>query len=502
VAQPAKRSSTTVTYAVLVAAFIAYSLLQSLVSPVLPEIQHDLHTNQSTVTWVLTVYLLSAAVFTPILGRVGDIIGKEKMFVVALGALSVGSVIAALAPNIEVLIFARAVQGIGGAMFPLGFGIVRDEFPRERVAGVVGVLAAVMGVGGGFGIVLAGPIVEAFNYHWLFWFPLMIVGPCTIAAFFFVPPSPVRTPSRVNWLGAVLLSAWLITLLVGVSEAPEWGWFSTKVLGLLVAAIIFFIVWIYAELHTAHPVIDMKLMRQPIIWRTNAVTALFGVSMFAVWAFLPQFVQTPRAIGYGFGSSITEAGLILLPASIMMLVVGPVSAALGRRFSQRDVLAVGAALTVVSFGLIALPVHQLIVLYISTTIMGAGIGLAFATLSSIVVAAVPATQTGVANGMNTNIRTIGGAVGAAVLSSIITARMRPNGYPDESGYTHGWIVMAVLAAISVGVALTIPRVLHRPETESLPAPAETVTIASVRVISPAPAPASASASASALSEGV
>jgi hypothetical protein len=115
---------------------------------------------------------------------------------------------------------------------------------------------------------------------------------------------------------------------------------------------------------------------------------------------------------------------------------------------------------------------------------------------------VPATQTGVANGMNTNIRTIGGAVGAAVLSSIITARMRPNGYPDESGYTHGWIVMAVLAAISVGVALTIPRVLHRPETESLPAPAETVTIASVRVISPAPAPASASASASALSEGV
>src|SRR4051794_22331062 len=180
------------TFAVLAAGVGAYSLLQSFVTPVLSPIQHDLHTTQSTVTWVLTAYLLSASVFTPIVGRVGDRVGKAKMFVATLGALAVGSLLAAVATSIWLLIFARAVQGIGGGVLPLAFGIVRDEFPGRKVSGAVGFLAALTAVGGGIGVVLAGPIVHALNYHWLFWIPFIMVMLSGVAARLVVPESPVR----------------------------------------------------------------------------------------------------------------------------------------------------------------------------------------------------------------------------------------------------------------------------------------------------------------------
>src|SRR5580700_5095096 len=152
----------------------AFALLQSLVIPVLTTVQHELHTTQSTVTWVLTAYLLSASIMTPILGRVGDMTGKKRVFVGTLVALAVGSLLAAVATSIGVMIVARVIQGLAGGMLPVAFGIIRDEFPKEKVTGAVGILASLTAVGAGLGIVLAGPIVNLLDYHWLFWLPMIL----------------------------------------------------------------------------------------------------------------------------------------------------------------------------------------------------------------------------------------------------------------------------------------------------------------------------------------
>ena len=450
------RASYRATFTVLLLGVSAYALLQSLVLPVLPTIQHDLHTSQSVVTWVLTAYLLSASIFTPILGRVGDMVGKERMLVVTLSALALGSVMAGLSQSIGLLIFARAVQGIGGAVLPLSFGIIRDEFPATRVATGVGIVAAMAAVGGGAGIVLAGPIVSHLNYHWLFWIPLGITMLAAVSAHLFVPESPVRTPGRVNLLAAVLLSGWLVALLLGVSQAPSWGWGSSAVVGLIVLAVVLGAVWIAVESRSRQPLIDMKMMRVPAVWTNNLVAFLFGLGMYSVMAFLPEFLQTPRSAGYGFGADIIQSGLFLLPLTVTMFLFGLLSGRIAAAIGSKSAVIIGSFFSSGAYLILAFAHRQAWEIYAASTLLGVGLGLAFSAMSNLIVQAVPPSQTGVASGMNANIRTIGGAIGAAVMSSIVTSELLADKLPAAAGYTKGFAFLAGITVVAIIAAAFIP----------------------------------------------
>ncbi|GIG87125.1 MFS transporter [Plantactinospora endophytica] len=488
--RPASRR---LTFAVLAAGAGFFAMLQSLISPVLPTIQHDLHTSQNTVTWVLTAYLLSASIFTPIFGRIGDLVGKERMLVVSLLAIAAGSLLAALAPNIGVLLLARVVQGVGGAVFPLSFGIIRDEFPADRMPSAVGAMSAIIAVGGGLGVVTAGPIVAALDYRWLFWIPLVVVAATAVAAYLLVPESPVRSTGRISWPGTVLLSGWLVALLLGVSKAPVWGWESGRVLGLLALGLAGLVAWVLVESRSANPLIDMRMMRHPGVWTTNLVALLYGAAMFAIYAFLPQFVQTPTSAGYGFGASITSAGLLMLPMLVTMFVAGLVSGRLEPRFSARAQLATGTALSTLSGASLVFAHDARWQIAAAAGLFGLGIGLAFSSMTNLVVRSVPSSQTGAATGMNANIRTIGGAIGAAVMSSIVTAHPQPNGLPREAAFTAGFAMLTVLSLAAMAAALLVPsgrrtvRDLRRAGTEQ---PAQTDEPVPAAVVGPAlPAPA-------------
>jgi EmrB/QacA subfamily drug resistance transporter len=454
------------TFVVLATAVAAYALLQSLVIPVLPTIQAGLHTTQNTVTWVLTAYLLSASIFTPIIGRLGDKLGKERMLIVALAALSVGSLLSALAPSVPVMLVGRVIQGVGGGVVPLAFGIIRDEFPKDKVPGAIGVIAALAAAGAGLGLVLAGPIVGALNYHWLFWIPAILLAVATLAAKLVVPASPVRAPGRLSWGAAALLSGWLVALLVPVSEAPSWGWGSGRVLGLLAVAVLLAAAWALVESRSSHPLIDLQMMRVPAVWTANLVAFLFGIGMYAVFAFLPEFLQTAPSHGYGFGVGITHSGLILLPLSVMMFAFGSASGPLTIRFGGKAVLLAGSSISVVPFVLLAVAHAAQWEIVLAMALMGAGFGLAFAAMSNLIVQAVPPAQTGVASGMNANIRTIGGSLGAAVMSSIVTASDK-GGVPTEAGYTHGFVLLTVTAATAALAAVLVPSARRRVSRDEL-----------------------------------
>jgi MFS family permease len=450
------QKSTRLTFAVLATGAGVFAMLQSLIAPALPTVQHALHTSQSTVTWVMTAYLLSASVFTPILGRVGDLMGRKRTLVAVLLAVLAGCLIAALAPNIGVLIVARVVQGAGGALFPLSFGIIRDEFAPSRVSGSISNLSAVIAAGGGVGMVAAGPIVSALDYRWLFWIPVAVVAVTVLIALRYVPESPNRAEGGVSWLGAVLLSGWLVALLLPLSEAGRWGWGSARVIGLFAAAAVLFVVWLVGESRSRTPLIDLRVMRLPVVWTTNAAALLFGAGMYAIWSFLPGFVQTPSAAGYGFGASVTESGLLMLPMLVAMFLSGVVGGRLEPVLGAKPLLAAGAALGALALGFLALWHDTQWQTAVVAGVFGLGIGLAFASMANLIVGAVPPEQTGAATGMNANVRTIGGSIGAAVTGVLVTGRLQPSGLPYESGYTHGFALLAVLCLGAALAALLVP----------------------------------------------
>ncbi len=461
VADEHARQSPGRTFIVLGTGAMAYVLLQSLVVPALPTLQAALHTSQSSIAWILTAYLLSASVATPVLGRLGDMFGKEHMLVVVLAALSAGSLVAALTSSIGIMIAARVLQGLGGAVFPLAFGIIRDEFPRERVPGAIGGISTLLGVGSGLGIVLAGPIVDHLNYHWLFWIPLVMTAIATVATFLFVPESPVKTPGAVNLTAAVLLSAWLVALLLGVSEGAAWGWSSARIVGLFFAAVVLFAAWISVELRARVPLVDVRLMRTPVVWWTNISALMFGFGMYSMMVVLPEFMEAPRAAGYGFAASVTGAGLAMLPATAAMIVVGmaigPITAAVGSKLPLIGGGLVGGA----AFAFLAAAHTAEWQVYVTMALAGLGMGLAFSAMTNLIVDAVPSTHTGVATGMNANIRTVGGAIGSQVVTSVITAGVAAGALPHEHGYVLSFLVLSAGMIAAAVAALLVPNVHSR-----------------------------------------
>jgi EmrB/QacA subfamily drug resistance transporter len=447
-----------VIFAVLLIGISAYSVLQSLVAPVLATLITALHTTQDTATWLMTAYLLSASVATPILGRIGDKVGKERMLIITLLALTAGSGLAAVSHSVGLMIIARVIQGLGGGLLPLSFGIIRDEFPAEKVNSAIGLGSATMAVGAGVGLLVAGPIVTHLNYHWLFWIPMILTAVATVACWLWVPESPVRTPGRISWGAAGLLSAWLVMLLIGVSEGPTWGWGSPKVLALFAGAVICLPLWIWTELRSSQPLIDMRMMRAPAVWTTNLVALLFGVGMYAIMTFLPQLVQTPKAVaGYGLSASITQSGIYLLPMTIGMFLFGIAAAPLAQRIGLKAVLVLGCVVSIPSFVALALGHSASWQIYLASALLGIGIGLAFSSMSAIVVQSVPPAQVGVASGMNANIRTIGGAIGSSVAASVLASGVSTaHPIPKDAGYTHVFWLLAAAALLSALSALLIP----------------------------------------------
>lgn len=451
-----KRIHYGLTFAVLASAALAFSLLQSLIIPAIPQLEHTLHTSTSGAVWLLTGYLLSAAIATPILGRIGDMVGKEKMIVIVLVVLSIGTLTSVLATTLPVMLAGRIIQGAGGAVFPLAFGIVRDEFPPEKVAGAIGFMSAILGVGVGVGIVLAGPIIDHLSYHWLFWIPLVLSVAATAATFRFVPESPVRAPGAINWLGAVLMSGWLVTGLLAVSYGPTWGWMSSSILELFGATAVLIALWVWSEMRSASPLVDMTMMRIPAVWSTNLAALLFGFGMFSMFVTVPQFAETPATVGYGFGASVTQAGVYLLPFAAAMLLIAPLTGRLARLIGSKSVLIVGALFSAGSYGFLVVAHGQPGDLYVVAALLGIGVALGYASLANLIIEAVPANQTGIATGMNTNIRSIGSALGSGVTTSLVISKLLPGGDPKEHGYVLAFVVCGASMLVAALAATRIP----------------------------------------------
>lgn len=445
-----------ITLAVLIMSAMAYGLQQTLVAPALPAIQTDLGVSTTAVTYVLTAFLLAASVATPILGRLGDMFGKKRLLVWTLISFAAGSLICALATSIGMLIVGRVVQGGGAAVFPLAFGIIRDEFPREKIAGAIGLISATIGVGGAAGVVLSGVIVDHLDYSWVFWLGLAFTSITVLMTKKFVPESRVLVKGKVDWAGAALLSAGMVALLIGVSEGNSWGWADDRVLGLFGASVLLLVFWCWFENRHPEPLVDMAMMRRRAMLTTNLAGVLIGFGMYSSFILFPKFVQTSPDAGYGFGSTVTQAGLFMLPSAGAMLIAGPLTGYLTGRYGPRLPLMAGSILVLASFIFLAAAHSDPWMIYLASGISGIGIGFAFASMPNLIIDAVEPSKTGVATGMNAIMRTVGGAIGGQICAAILMGHTGSSGVSSELGFTLCFVVLAIGLGVALLCVLAIP----------------------------------------------
>ena len=452
-------------FAAIAISVASLALLQNLVIPVIPLIASDFGVTADAASWTITAWLIAAAVATPLLGRIGDLRGRRNTFLAVLGVVALGDIVASLAPNLEMLILARVLQGVGGALFPLAFGLLRDVMPRHQLTGAIGATSAIIGIGGAAGSVLAGPLAELLGWHGIFAVPFVAAVAGIALTAILVPPAGLRATGRVNVVSAVLLSGWLIALLVPLSSGARWGWTSPVTLGLFAVAAVLIVLWVVSELRSSDPLVDLRLMAGRAIWPVNAAALLIGAAAFGFWGYLPQFLETPVNSGWGLGLDVRAAGLALLPLLVGMSSVGFATGAIARVIPLRLMMALGALFMAGGVVFAVFDHETLLTLAIAGGVFGLGIGLAYASAASIIVESVPADRTGIATGVNANLRTIGSAIGSAFTTAIVFGSVAPGGTPALDGYTVAWLTLAAAAVVAAVIVLAV-RPRRGPDADS------------------------------------
>jgi MFS family permease len=442
---------------VLAVGSLAFSMLQSLVAPALTTIGAALGSSTADASWVLTAYLLAASVFTPVLGRLADMVGKRRVIIAVLATLLVGTVVSALAPNLGVLVLGRAIQGAAGAILPLSISMVRDVMPTERVASSVGLLSAIFGVGGGLGILVAGPILQGLGWHWLFWIPAALVAAALTGAVAGLPDSSIRRPGRLDIAGSLVLAVALVSILLGVTDGHAWGWLSLRILGLFALGVVALVGFVLLELRVADPLIDLRSFRMRGAWTAHVGALIVGFGMFALFVLVPTILQIPTSSGFGFGSNATGAGFALIPAVITMVGFSAAAGLLIRRLGPRATMVIGAAALAAAFVVAAIGHTQLWVIVTSVALAGAGIGIALSSIANALVREVAADHTGEALSTNAIARTIGSSVGTAVVASLLAGHITASGLPSEGGFVLGFVICGVVSALGIVAAACIPR---------------------------------------------
>jgi MFS family permease len=335
-------------------------------------------------------------------------------------------------------------------------------------------VSSVFGVGGGVGLVLSGVIIEHLTWHWLFLIGAVPVLASTVLLAMFVPESPVKFPTKPDYVGGLALSLALGSLLLAISQGTHWGWTSTRTMGLFVASAVLFYVWAVIEKRVPEPMVDLRTFARREMAATNLTTLVMGFSMFSTFILLPNFVQVPLGLppdvadqlDYGFGATPVEVGLFFVPSSVAMMIAGPLAGALGTRVGNVVPLRVGIGFLVLSLVLLASVHDEPWTIYAWMVFMGIGLAFCFASLGTLVIDYSPPGETGVATGMNTIMRTIGAALGSQVAAAIITANTLPGtDIPTEHGFTLAFTLSAVGALVALLPTFLLSR---RPAPQPLP----------------------------------
>ena len=458
--EPRTRQRSGVVVAVLALAGIVAAGMQTLIVPLIGQLPQILQASAAETAWAVTATLLASAVAVPIAGRLGDMHGKRRLLLISLVPLIAGSALCALAGALTPMIVGRALQGLGMGVVPLGISLLREVVPPERIGSAVATMSASMGIGGAVGLPFAAAIAEYASWRGMFW-TFAGLAALTFALVLWLVPAGTdgRPGSRFDFIGALLVSGGLVSLLLTISKGAGWGWGSPLTLGCAATALIALTLWIVHQLRSTQPLVNLRSLAYKRLAITNVASLLIGFAMYGQSLVIPQILQLPTGTGYGLGQSMVAMALWLAPGGVMMMLIAPVGARLSAARGPKTTLAFGALAIAAGYGLGLLLMGSTWGLMIAAMVVNVGVGLAYGAIPLLIIGAVAHAETGAANSFNTLVRSIGTSAAAAVTGVLLaglTTAFGSTTVPSETGFRIALLVGGAFSLIAMGVVGFLP----------------------------------------------
>jgi MFS family permease len=463
-----------------IATMVMYA--ETMLIPALPDLIHEFNVSYSISSWILTAYLIPGAVMTPIAGKLSDIYGKKKVLLIIMAIYIAGLALAVVSSSIYMLIISRAIQGIGMAMFVIAFGIIRDQFPREKISIGQGVITSMFASGAVIGLLVGGIIINNYGWHATF----LSTIPIAIALFLIIwrfdheakkpqqPQAEVAKPvyipaisKSVDIKGAFTLATFVTSFLIALTLVETGSSEGIAQVALFIAigaaALALFII---IERRTKAPLVDFKLIGHKAIMPSNLLIMVVGFSMFMVFQTVPVLVRNP--VPLGFGGDAATAGYIQLPFALVLLVFGPTSGFIVSKLGSLRPIIIGTAITAAGF-LALLAFHQSwIAVAVNLAVLSTGLSLTNVGAMNVTILATPPQFTGMSLGMSNLLRIIGSSVGPALAGvymqmyqSNVEVAGKQTAFPSMQAYSIIFLTAAMLSIVSVGLAVYLRKRLRK-----------------------------------------
>ncbi|MFY9679026.1 MFS transporter [Glutamicibacter protophormiae] len=447
--------------AVLVLTEIVAAFELSMMYVTLPTLMADFQVDANAVAWVVTIYLLVSASAALLGGRFGDLYGRRRVMVVVLMLAAAGSLISLVGNSLEMIILGRGIQGAAGAVMGLAFGLAREHLEEKRLPVGVSMIGASALIAGAGGALIAGLMIDSFSWHGIFLFAGVLAVLAVIAVLVVLPKDKPHGTSmgRMDIAGALLLPLGASGILLGLSNSAKAGWGSLAGGGLLLAGLVIVAVWVWWELHSQRPIVNLKMFKNRQIALVMTATFLAAVGPIGGMSVPSQYVlQYPVEMGFGLGFSASAAGLFSGGTALLGYFFSPLGGRLAQKFNARFVFIIGLLLMVLAVATIMFTLGNMMVFLVAMSVNAVGIALTFGALPNVLIEAVPESHTSESAGTNTMVRNIGQSVATAIGAYLLARHQDPvTTAVGERGVFEAFAFVAVFGAAALITAFLLSR---------------------------------------------
>ncbi|BCJ34124.1 membrane transport protein [Actinocatenispora thailandica] len=442
----------------LIVAVVGFAVQQTAVVPAVHDVQVDLHASPEWASWLVTVYLMVATAATPALGRLGDLYGRRRVLLAGLGVFAVASAAAAVAPNLPVLLACRAVQGVGGAVYPLALALARSA-TAGRTTGAVSALGAAFGIGTALGFVGGGLLAQHVSWRAVFAAGAVLVAVGWALSLRLLPATRERAGGGYDLIGTGLLALASIALLGALTLVITLGATAAGTIGVFVLAVLAAAGWVWRERSVGNPLVDLHILRRRPVTVANLAAIGLGWALFGSYLVIPQLARTdPHGAGYGLGLDSAAIGLLMLPIAVGQTFAAPIAGVLERRIPARLVSAAGLLLLALSAVLLALDRSSVPLTLVASLVLGVGAGAGLQASSAVVTAGVPADVAAASTALNSTVRRLAGGAGGQVGTIVLAAFAgSAAATPTFTGYLVVYLIEVVLCVAGAAVVAVFGR---------------------------------------------